>query len=206
MVYPGNWAEIIKREVQEIGGKEEKEPPWMDELRVKLTDRVTFDFVETPLRDVVAFLQQITGANIVLDEDAVADLPNPEVTLKVTDMELSQALEWVLGGVDLKYALQGESIYISTEENVGGAPQLKLYDVTDVTLEIKDFPGNLGMLRERVGTSMGSGSGGVSTEIGADWEDWEGGGETAESTFTPDRLIEFIKKTIAPGTWDDVME
>ena len=205
MVYPGNWAEIIKREVQSIGATEETEPPWMQGLRNTLEDRVTFDFVETPLRDVVAFLQQITDANIVLDEDAVADLANPEVTLKVTDMKLSLALDWVLGGVDLKYALQGESIYISTEENVGGSALLKLYDVTDVTLEVKDFPGNLQMLRDRVGTSVGSSGGGAATDVGADWEDWGEDGDASESTFTPDRLIEFIKRTIAPGTWDDVM-
>lgn len=206
MVYPDNWAEIIKRELQSIGATEEDEPPWMDGLRRTLQDRVTFDFVETPLRDVVAFLQQITGANIVLDEDAIADLANPEVTLKVSDMKLSQALEWVLGGVDLKYALQGESIYISTEQNVGGASVLKLYDVTDVTLEVKDFPGNLQMLRDRVGTSVGSGGGRASGDVGADWQDWDEGGDTSESTFTPDRLIRFIMKTIAPGTWEEVVD
>ncbi|NQT19689.1 MAG: hypothetical protein HQ592_08285, partial [Planctomycetes bacterium] len=202
MVYPDNWAEIIKRTIDPIGTAEEEDPAWMEELRGTLEERVTFDFVETPLRDVVAFLQQITGANIVLDEEAVAELANPDVTLKVAEMKLSLALDWVLEGVDLKYALQGESIYISTEQKVGGKPQLKLYDVTDVTLEVKDFPGNLLKLRDRVGTSLGGGTGG-STEVGADWDDWNGGEDTGESTFTPERLIEFIKRTIAPGTWDD---
>ena len=203
LIYPDNWAEIMKREHEAIGADEDVEPAWVEGLKATLERKISFDFVETPLRDVVSFLQQITNATIILDENVVDQLANPEITLKVADMKLNIALDWIVEAVDLEYALRDEAIFISNEQAVGGDAKLKLYDVTDVTLEIKDFPGNLQMLRDRVGTSVG-GSGGVSSDVGGDWEDWGDEGDTGESTFTPERLIQFIKSTIAPDTWDEV--
>ncbi len=179
----------------------------MDKLKGKLEQKVSFDFAETPLRDVVTFLQEVTNATIFLDEKAMADLDDPLVTLKVNEMKLSQALDWILVSVDLKYALKDEAIFISTEEEVGGDAILKLYDVTDVILEIRDFPGNLAMLRDRVGTSSSTGGGGAGVDLGdQDWgPGWgEGDGGSKGGTFTADSLIKFIKDTIAPGTWQDV--
>ena len=198
LIYPSNWAEIIKRQVGVIGAETEEEPPWMPDLKGKLEQKVSFDFVETPLQDVVTFLQQITNATIILDARSLSGLASPEVTLKVTDMKLSQALEWILSQVGLQYALNNNAILIGNQDAVGGDAQLKLYDVTDVTLEIRDFPGNLAALRDRIGTSS-TGSGATTT-----MEDpWGGegtpGGE--KTTFTGETLVDFIMKTIAPGTW-----
>ena len=198
LIYPSNWAEIIKRKVEAIGAEAEEEPPWMPDLKTKLETKVSFDFVETPLQDVVTFLQQITNATIILDARSMSGLAAPEVTLKVTEMKLSQALDWILKQVGLQYALKEQAIYIGNAEAVGGDALLKLYDVTDVTLEIRDFPGNLQALRDRVGTSSG---GGVSVEGDDPW----GGTESEEtgSTFTGQTLVDFIKSTIAPRTWAD---
>lgn len=197
LIYPGNWAEIIKRQIQTIGPDAEDRPAWMDELEMKLEDKVSFDFVETPLRDVVTFLQTITSANIILDDTVMPD--NSEVTLKVTEMPLSQALDWILDLVGMKYGLMNQAIYISSEEKVGGEAVLKLYDVTDVILEIRDFPGNLALLRDRIGTQSGA-----STDVGAG-----GGGlfdlnptDDAAGGFTGESLVTFIKQTIAPNSWD----
>jgi len=198
LIYPSNWAEIIKRKIEAIGTESEEEPPWMPDLKNKLETKVSFDFVETPLQDVVTFLQQITNATIILDAKSMSGLASPEVTLKVTEMKLSQALDWILKQVGLQYALKEQAIYIGNAEAVGGDALLKLYDVTDVTLEIRDFPGNLQALRDRVGTSSG---GGVSVEGDDPW----GGTGTEEGggTFTGQTLVDFIKSTIAPGTWAD---
>ena len=198
LIYPSNWAEIIKRQVAAIGTDTEEEPPWMPDLKGKLEAKVSFDFVETPLQDVVTFLQQITAATIILDAKSLSGLASPEVTLKVTDMKLNQALEWILSQVGLQYALNNNAILIGSAEAVGGDALLKLYDVTDVTLDIRDFPGNLQALRDRVGTSN-SGSGATTT-----MEDpWGNEGDKAggQTTFTGETLVDFIKKTIAPGTW-----
>ena len=197
LVYPKNWAEIIKRQVMPIGAETEQEAPWVPDLKAKLEQKVSFDFAETPLGDVVTFLQQITNATIILDQKALSGLPNQEVTLKVTEMKLSQALDWILNLVNLQYALKDNAIFISTPEAVGGDSQLKLYDVTDVTLEIRDFPGNLQALRDRIGTSSGSGT---QTTMG-DWDQGVDGGDEPAGTFTGETLVKFIQDTIAPNTW-----
>lgn len=56
-----------------LGGKvadqvaKEPEPPWMKSIRTAIDKRVSFDFVDTPLDDVLAYLGSITGVSIVLD-------------------------------------------------------------------------------------------------------------------------------------------
>ncbi|HUU95490.1 MAG TPA: von Willebrand factor type A domain-containing protein, partial [Phycisphaerae bacterium] len=72
-------------------------------LQQKLQQKISFDFVETPVQDVVTFLKQVSNTDIVLDGKAIAALPNSEVTLKVTDMSLAQALDWITRMVGLEY-------------------------------------------------------------------------------------------------------
>lgn len=116
-------------------------PPWLSDIRKTLALKISFDFIETPLRDVVHFLQSITNATIILDPKAVKELANPEVTLKVTDMKLGLALDWILSMVDLGYAYADGAIYISSEQRVSKKASLKLHHVTNVSVEVRDGPG-----------------------------------------------------------------
>ena len=89
--YPSNWQDIIaKRPESQI--LEEADPEWKKVVKEQMEKRISFDFVDTPLADVVAFLNNLTGVNMVLDPAAVEgdDVP---VTLKVNDMRLGAALE-----------------------------------------------------------------------------------------------------------------
>jgi len=112
-------------------------PLWLSDITEKLGMKVTFDFVETPLRDIVSFLQQMTDANIILDRNALKEVPNPEVTLKVTDMKLGEALDWMLGAANLGYAYADGAIYISSEYSVSNKAALKLNYATDVVVEVR---------------------------------------------------------------------
>ena len=40
---------------------------WRTEVQEQFEKRISFDFVDTPLADVVAFLGSITGTNMVID-------------------------------------------------------------------------------------------------------------------------------------------
>ena len=79
------------------------------------------------------------------------------------------------------------------------AKELHKYDVTDVTLEIRDFPGNLQPLRDRIGTSSGHGA---QTQMGEWGYDGVARDEPA-GTFTSETLVKFIQDTVAPGSWQD---
>ena len=194
LIYPSRdiWARITKRKPASLGADEEPEPEWKRKLNTRLEDRVSFDFVQTPLRDVVSFLQQIANANIILDEKALgADI---DITLKVSEMKLRTALDWFTGAADLAYALRGEAIFISNKENLGGKGVVKLYDVTDVLLQPKDFP--FGAARERAGL-IGAGDDDPGPDIG--WPDLAD--EKDEDEMTPDKLIQLIRNTVAPDSW-----
>jgi len=200
LVYPKNWEEVMNRVVEAIGTEnEEEESEGIKELRNKLEQKVSFDFSDTALPEMVQFLQQLTGATIVLDSKAMTADP-PSLTLKMNDMKLGQALDWITKQVGMTYALRDDAIFISTPELIGGDTLLKLYDVTDVTLVVRDFKGDLSSLRQRIGNT-GTGNTGASEEL--DWgsgEDQTGNGQE-DAIFSPTALVELIKKTVAPGTW-----
>ena len=186
--YPNNWEEIISKRPKSVI-TEEAEPQWKKEVREQMEKRISFDFVDTPLADVVAFLANLTGTNMVLDPAAVQgdDVP---VTLKVNDMRLGAALEWILKLANLTYALRDEVIFISTKERVSEQALLRLYDVRDLLAAIPDYSGT-GL--PSIGDSAGGGGGGDDLFAGEDGGDGE--------SFTGEDLVEFIREMVAPSSW-----
>lgn len=188
--YPGNW-EAIKNRRPKSHSEDEDKPEWQRDILVQLDKRVSFDFLDTPLADVVAFLQNLTSVNMVVDPGAVEgdDIP---VTLKVSDMKLGAALDWILRLVNLQYAFQDEAIFISTKERIKQPETLRIYDVRDLLAIIPDYSGT-GL------PSIGGGGGGGGG--GGDLFGDEGGG--GGERFTGEDLVEFIQQTIAPESWGD---
>jgi len=194
LVYPEDWKRRAQRKPREIGaGKEE---PWMAAMNDRLEQRVTFDFQDTPFEDVVGFLRQVTGVNIIVAPSVIAASGGGAVTLKVKDMRFGDALKWILELTSLKMALQDQAIYISNEP-ITGSVALRMYDVTDLIQQARDMPG-----REMAYSSTGGGGGG------------KGGGGGGVNLFQqndtttvkppdPEELVEFIKKNVAPDNWDE---
>ena len=56
-----------------IGAAEEEEEEWRQKITDAMVKRVSFDFVETPLPDVITFLHELTGVDFVLDRAALQD-------------------------------------------------------------------------------------------------------------------------------------
>lgn len=119
----------------------EPEPEWQKQIRRQMDKRISFDFVDTPLSDVVAFLTNLTNTNMVLDPAAV-DGNDVPVTLKVRDVKLSAALDWVLRLVNLSYVLTDEAIFISTPERLQELPSQRniqiVYRAYDLREELKE--------------------------------------------------------------------
>jgi hypothetical protein len=103
---------------------------WKDRIQEQLQTRVHFDFVDTPLADVVAFLSSITSTTMVLDPTVVDEGNNKRpVTLKVADMRWGAALDWILRLVDLRYDLRDEAIFISTRDRLASKPVTHAYSL-----------------------------------------------------------------------------
>jgi len=190
--------------VTAIGGKVSEPEPWELLIRDKMNKKISFDFVETPLQDVIAFISSLVDLTIVLDSKALQDEPL-NVTLRVNDMRLESALNWVLKLVGLRYTLKDEAIFVSKPEHIHDEPELRMYDVTDLTIDIKNFQGRQQALASDGGySSTGSQQGGYGGEssLAEDFFSDEDEDEE-EERLTGESLVEFIKKTIAPGTWAD---
>ena len=185
LVYPEDWQTRAKRKPQEIGSA--KVEPWVAQLNERLNQRVTFNFEDTSLEDVVIFLRQVTGTTIIVAPDVTAA---PPVKLKVDGMRFGEALKWILQGASLHMALQNEAIWISSQPIVG-AIALRMYDVTDLMSPVLDFPGK----ELAIGAGAGGGAGGGAFSLFKP--------DTAAATASdPQALIDFIKANIAVQSWE----
>ena len=194
LVYPEDWNRRQMRKQRTIGAG--KEQPWMAALRDRLDQRVTFEYQDQPFDDVIKFLREVTGVNIVVASTVtaggaagaggVATKPVGNVTLKVRDMRFGDALKWILEMTNLHMALQDQAIFISPNA-VTGLVTLKMYDVTDLIQQARDLPG-----RELAYGSTGSGLDLFGKATSTD----------EPKTADPKELMDFIKKNVAPGQWD----
>ena len=184
LVYPEDWARRTLRKPREIGtGKEEA---WMAAMRDRLEQRVTFEFQDQGFEDVINFLRQVTGTNIIVSQEVLAANGGGTVTLKVKDMRFGDALKWILELTQLHYVLQDQAIYISKTQ-VTGAVVLKLYDVADLIQHPRDMPGR------ELAIANGPAGGGNPFQ----------GANTTETAKAPDpqELVDFIKKNVSPESW-----
>jgi len=189
--YPEDW-ERIRRRVETAGKIEQiDEPEWEKEVRRKLDRKVSFEFAETPLTEAISFLQTLTKVNMIIDPAAAEASGSTPITLKVTNMTLGLALDWILKLADLDFALRDNAIFISSRENLKGDVILRIYDVRDLTEQIPDFPGP--ELQVEVGGLDASSGGAGLVLIGPD----EGMGDAV----TAESLAEMISSRVRPGDW-----
>ena len=81
-----------------------------------LEKTVSFDFHKAPLADVVAYLRQAAGVNIIMDDTLGGK--ERDISLKATNLRLRNALDWIARLVDLNYTVTDGSIFISTKQGL----------------------------------------------------------------------------------------
>jgi len=193
---PELFESVRNRKAQVLFSEEPRgAPEWEAKVRETLSKKVSFDFVETPLQDVLNFLGSLADTTIVLDQGAIKE-SQPQITLRVSDMRVEAALSWICRLAGLTYGLKNEAIFVSTPNAVRDTPRLRMYDVTDLTLDIPNFKGN----QRALATSEGSGGkeqqGGWAKEF---FEKPDEGNENEK--LTPKGLVDFIRRLITPGHW-----
>ncbi|MHC4249983.1 MAG: STN domain-containing protein, partial [Planctomycetota bacterium] len=90
------------------------EPEWAREIRRKLERKISFEFVDTPLTEAVAFLQTLTKVSMILDPEGAQGEAERPITLKVTNEPLGVAFRRILALAGLDYALVGHAVFVST--------------------------------------------------------------------------------------------
>jgi len=143
------------------------------EMQSKLNERLSIEFVNTPLRDVIAFLQEKSKMNFFLDRDA----PDTSVNIKLNDVPLSVILEYILPK-NLRYIVKGNIVHVTLEPL-----ELRVYDVRDLLINLEDRVPDLSTQSEVTETE------GQRTAVGGDTFD------------RVNEIINLITSTIEPASW-----
>lgn len=191
LIYPPNWDQISRRSEASAIGKQVKEEAWKADIRKKLQRKVTFEFVDTPLDEAISFLRSLANVTMIVDPKVLAG-GAPTINLRVTDMSLDLALEWILKLADLEYAFRDNAIFISKPQNLTESVELRIYDVSDLTQNVQDFPGPEFQISVVGDVGAGGGAGGA------------GGPFIAAPKVAPTltNIADMIRNRVRPESWD----
>ena len=89
---------------------------------------VSFEFLDTPLKDVVVFIREKTNINMIIDSEA----GNAPVTLKLKDEPLRTAMKYILPK-GCEYVVEGNIIHIYKQKM-----EMRVYDVRDILINFDD--------------------------------------------------------------------
>lgn len=131
LIYGTKWDKITRRTGDTKDGKTKGEKR-ESEIREKLKRKVSFEFVDTPLDQAIAFLRGLARVTMIVDPRAF-DAGKPKINLRVKDMQLELALEWLLRPAGMRYAVRSQAIYIARKSAMRGDIELRIYDVSDLT-------------------------------------------------------------------------
>lgn len=110
----------------------------LSRLGGRLDQRITLDARDQSLSDTAEFLRRATGLNIVLAPALTAN--PPLVNLQVREMALGSLLTWLEKTANIHIGFVSGAVYLS-DQPVAGTVTTKLYDVSDLALPIRNFPG-----------------------------------------------------------------
>lgn len=156
-------------------------------IKAKLAQRVTLDFQDASLTDVIDFLRSVSKVNIVVAP--AVTLSGPTITLKASDMSLGNALHWVTKMSNTHMGFVHGALFIS-DQPVKEASVTRMYDISDMTMAIRDFPG------PQLALNAG-GQGGAGGALFGPVED------DTNSAPTTDEIEEIIRKVVEPGKWSN---
>lgn len=104
-------------------------------IRRALQKKISLEFSETPLVEVVEYLKELLQVDIQVDmkslEDEGLDTGAP-ISLKVSGISAVAALDLMLRDLDLTYRIEDDYLLILTQTAEREQMQLKIYDVADL--------------------------------------------------------------------------
>lgn len=145
LIFPekGQWRDILKRTLPELDKILEENKGKTAQLRLipnpvieappkviedALNTIISFEFLDTPLRDVVVFIREKTNINMIIDPEA----GNVSVSLKLKDVPLRTALKYLLPKGH-EYVIEGDIIHIYKQKM-----EMRVYDVRDILINMDD--------------------------------------------------------------------
>jgi len=190
-----------------------------------LQEPTSLEFLETPLLDVAAEVQDKHGVHVHLDHRALDDVGIPSdtpVTFAMSGIPLRSALELMLGQLDLTWTIGSDVLLITTPEKAENLLVTKTYDVSDLLVSPRSHTYQGGRLpttpqenrwpaipmMQGSGDLMSDGGGLTSSGAKSDSTGLACGGMGGPWPSCPrtgaDDLVDLIQIVIAPESWDEV--
>ncbi len=131
---------------QAEGAEGVEEPAWRQALQARLQQNLHLRFEGATFQEVRSFLAESAHLVLLVDRpalDAKPGLDEMPITLSTPEegMSLRSVLNWVTRQVGLTWTLRDEAVLITTEEGAAEPPVSIHYDVQDLKMRIRDFPG-----------------------------------------------------------------
>jgi type II secretory pathway component GspD/PulD (secretin) len=203
------------------------------EIERRLDLPISFDFKDTPLKQVIEDLRDWTNINIVPDQPALDDegisLDRP-VTMHLEGVATKSALNLLLHQTHLIYVIKDEVLQITTESHARGQMVAKTYQVADLIIPVDNYTLPNGQNLQKVidqqvnmrnatlagnntpytgpyalnnGTSVGTPAAGSGSPPPQPAAGAPDGARAPGQTME-DLLIKMITSTIKPETWSDM--
>ncbi len=185
MRYPSDWQAIRRRGLASTGAAGLQEPAWKQALQERLRHPVHYRFEDIPFKDAKAYLE-VQGRVVInvakTAQEAVSGLDDTPIQLASPEegTSLESALNGLARQVGLVWTMRDETLLLTTREDLEETPVLVDYDLRDVVVKLKDFPGPRINLKEK----------GIELEE-EDRDDEKG-------DLTSDELLAFIQ-SLVPG-------
>ena len=144
----------------------------------------------SPLEEIAAYLQSLTGINFLISTRVTEDLDEEEtsITLQLPERSVKNVLEIIAEtSENLRWRVEDGIVKFVTIEEMVGGQVLTFYDVRDIIHPVPDFPGR------EINISP---SGGLAEPD----EDIE---EREANVVTSDLLEGLIRNNISPETWEN---
>ncbi len=126
-------------------------PPWLlvnpyldqqqrarQRLESKLKRKLTIEYREQPLDEVIADLGGKLGEIILIDDKSLDDIGvgfDSPVSASFHDVPAKRALEWILDDLGLDYTLHDEALIITTAEEAESHLDIRVHSVRDLVYE-----------------------------------------------------------------------
>jgi len=169
---------------------------WQEQMSLGLCRQVSFDGHGTPLRDVISYLREASGMNLMIDPNCAA--ANEPVGFGMKNVTLRSALNRLCDFTNTHWAMADKMILISKEPIQDDAFPYA-YDIHDLLVRPRDFKSTRGRMHALVSDTK---TGNISTGVYSKKADQDAERKLACGTG----WANFIRKNIAPGTWHGSVE
>ena len=190
---PEVWKALTERRKQYASVDLHKATTAERRITAALDDQTTINFADTPLTDVVEYLQRQHDIPIILDVIAIEEaglLVDEPVNLVLSGVTLQSALKIMLSEFELTYVIEDEVMKITTVEVANEKLSTRVYPVGDLVVDLNALSLGGGAGGAFGGGQQGGLGGGGQQGGGGQF----GGGGGGQFTVAPPKLPKGMSK------------